>query len=50
VFGELDIRASRVIFVHGSVDPWHALGITQARTKNNVAVFINGKTIIINII
>ncbi|KAL5238760.1 hypothetical protein ACI65C_006170 [Semiaphis heraclei] len=42
MFGELNIRDSRVIFVHGSVDPWHALGITQARTKNNVAIFING--------
>ncbi|XP_025192131.1 putative serine protease K12H4.7 [Melanaphis sacchari] len=42
MFGELNIRESRVLFVHGSVDPWHALGITHARTKNNVAIFING--------
>lgn len=41
-YGGLDIREDRVIFVHGSVDPWHALGITHARTKNNVAIFING--------
>lgn len=43
MYGELNIRVSRVIFVHGSVDPWHALGITQTRTKNNIAIFINGK-------
>lgn len=43
VYGELNIRVSRVIFVHGTVDPWHALGITQTRTKNNIAIFINGK-------
>jgi len=42
MFGELNIRDSRVIFVHGSVDPWHALGITHTNTKNNVAIYIEG--------
>uniref|UniRef100_A0A2S2NHX9 Putative serine protease K12H4.7 n=2 Tax=Aphidini TaxID=33387 RepID=A0A2S2NHX9_SCHGA len=42
MFGDLNIIESRVLFIHGSVDPWHALGITHARTKNNVAIFING--------
>jgi len=42
MYGELNIKESRVIYVHGSVDPWHALGITQTKTKNNVAIYIEG--------
>lgn len=29
MYGELNIRQDRIIFVHGSVDPWHALGVTE---------------------
>lgn len=43
MYGELNIREGRVIYVHGSVDPWHALGITQTRLENTVAIYINGK-------
>lgn len=42
MYGELHIREGRVIYVHGSVDPWHALGITQTKIPNNVAIFIEG--------
>jgi hypothetical protein len=43
MYGELNIREGRVIYVHGSVDPWHALGITHTKVKDNVAIFIQGK-------
>ncbi|KAI8430931.1 hypothetical protein MSG28_001047 [Choristoneura fumiferana] len=33
-YGSLDIPVSRVVYVHGSVDPWHALGITKTRTAH----------------
>jgi hypothetical protein len=29
VYGGLDIDATNVIFPSGSIDPWHALGITE---------------------
>jgi len=48
MYGELNIRGSRVIYVHGSVDPWHALGITETRTKNTVSIYINGKANVCN--
>jgi hypothetical protein len=42
--------ASRVIFINGSIDPWHALGLTPNSTNfeevaasNNTVIFIKGK-------
>lgn len=43
LYGELNIREERIVYVHGSVDPWHALGITKTKTKNTVSIYINGK-------
>lgn len=31
------------MFVHGSVDPWHALGITTTKDNGAPAIFIEGK-------
>lgn len=45
MYGELNIKAERIIYVHGSVDPWHALGITHTRTINTVAIYIKGTTL-----
>ncbi|XP_019872170.1 putative serine protease K12H4.7 [Aethina tumida] len=42
LYGALDIDVSNVVFVHGSVDPWHALGITKARSPNAPAIYIEG--------
>lgn len=42
MYGELNIKEGRVIYVHGSVDPWHALGITHTKVKDNVAIYIQG--------
>ncbi|ENN72329.1 hypothetical protein YQE_10964, partial [Dendroctonus ponderosae] len=33
---------SNVVFVHGSVDPWHMLGITKTINANAPAIFIKG--------
>ncbi|KAI1297164.1 putative serine protease K12H4.7 [Halotydeus destructor] len=43
-YGAQGLRPSRVIFPNGSIDPWHALGIT-ANTQvgwKSQAVYING--------
>ncbi|XP_050530554.1 putative serine protease K12H4.7 [Daktulosphaira vitifoliae] len=42
MYGELNIKENRVIYVHGSVDPWHALGITETKIPNTAAIYING--------
>lgn len=41
-YGGYDIRSSRIVFPNGSIDPWHALGITQDITPDLPAVFIKG--------
>uniref|UniRef100_A0A8D8UV26 Serine protease K12H4.7 n=1 Tax=Cacopsylla melanoneura TaxID=428564 RepID=A0A8D8UV26_9HEMI len=41
-YGALDLEVSRVVFVHGSIDPWHALGIYQTRSNQAPAIYING--------
>ncbi|CAG9854739.1 unnamed protein product [Phyllotreta striolata] len=42
IYGGLDIKVSNVVFVHGSLDPWHKLGITQTRDKDAPAILIKG--------
>ncbi|XP_011495298.1 PREDICTED: putative serine protease K12H4.7 [Ceratosolen solmsi marchali] len=44
IFGALDLSnvISNVVFVHGSIDPWHALGITKSSNPNAPAIYING--------
>lgn len=44
-YGGRDIKVTRVIFVNGSIDPWHKLGITAKNetTSENVVIFINGQ-------
>lgn len=42
-YGALEISVSRVVFVHGSVDPWHALGITNTVDNDAPAIYIHGK-------
>ena len=29
MYGSKDIQVSNVVFVHGSIDPWHAMGVTK---------------------
>ena len=41
-YGGLDLMVSNVVFVHGSIDPWHAVGITQNAPAETSAIFIHG--------
>lgn len=41
-YGALGIKISKVIFPNGSIDPWHALGVTTDLGPDARAIFING--------
>nr|XP_018897159.1 PREDICTED: putative serine protease K12H4.7 [Bemisia tabaci] len=41
-YGGYTLPVSRVIFVHGSVDPWSPLGITSNPPDGSYAIFIKG--------
>lgn len=41
-YGGYDIHSSRIVFPNGSIDPWHALGITSDISPELPAVFIKG--------
>ncbi|KAJ8962948.1 hypothetical protein NQ314_005665 [Rhamnusium bicolor] len=43
LYGALDIEVSNVVFVHGTVDPWHALGITKTISQGAPAIYIKGE-------
>jgi len=41
-YGGLDIEVSNTVFVHGSGDPWHRMGITETNKSGMEAIFIEG--------
>ena len=41
-YGGLAMSVTNVVFVHGSLDPWHALGITQSLSASAPAILIEG--------
>jgi len=42
-YGGYDYEGSRVVFVNGNIDPWHALGFTtKAPNKQTSTIFIEG--------
>lgn len=43
LYGALNLQVTNVVFVHGSVDPWHVLGITHSSNLQAPAIYINGK-------
>lgn len=43
VYGGLDIDVTNVVFVHGSIDPWHALGVTTTVRPLAPAILIEGE-------
>ena len=43
-YGGGEIQVTKVVFPNGSIDPWHALGITEDVSDNTTAVFIEGRT------
>lgn len=44
-YGELHAETTNVIYIHGSIDPWHALGLTETMRESMPAIYIKGKTI-----
>ena len=41
-YGGVDMKVTNVVFVHGSIDPWHAMGITQDAPAKSSTIFIEG--------
>ena len=41
MYGAKNIEVTNVVFVHGTFDPWHALGITEDKGPNK-AILIPG--------
>lgn len=41
-YGGLKPQVTNVIFIHGSIDPWHALGLTNLSNATFPSIFING--------
>ena len=41
-YGGLEISVSNVVFVHGSIDPWHAMGVLESRSESAPAILISG--------
>ncbi|XP_069178530.1 putative serine protease K12H4.7 [Procambarus clarkii] len=42
VYGGYNLKVTRVVFPNGSIDPWHALGVTSDLSTDATAIFING--------
>ncbi|XP_024883400.1 putative serine protease K12H4.7 [Temnothorax curvispinosus] len=42
LYGALNLQVTNVVFVHGSIDPWHVLGITQSSNQQAPAIYIKG--------
>ena len=41
-YGGREVKATNIVFPNGSIDPWHALGITKDIGPTLRAVFIEG--------
>eukprot|EP00092_Neocalanus_flemingeri_P028013 GFUD01030416.1.p1 GENE.GFUD01030416.1~~GFUD01030416.1.p1 ORF type:complete len:490 (+),score=98.51 GFUD01030416.1:89-1558(+) len=41
-YGGLNLKVNNVVFVQGSIDPWHAMGITKDVSAKSPAIFIEG--------
>ena len=41
-YGGYGLKVTRVVFPNGSIDPWHALGITKDISQEAVAIYIKG--------
>lgn len=42
LYGALNLQVTNVVFVHGSIDPWHVLGIIQSSNPQAPAIYIKG--------
>ncbi|XP_037085863.1 putative serine protease K12H4.7 [Pollicipes pollicipes] len=41
-YGGRGLRVRRVVFINGSIDPWHAMGRTATRHRHTPVIYING--------
>ena len=42
MYGGYELKVRRVVFPNGSIDPWHALGVTKDLSKEATAIYIQG--------
>lgn len=43
VYGGMKIKATRIVFIHGEIDPWNRLGITKTNRRSNFdSILIRG--------
>ncbi len=42
MYGAKEINVTNVVFVQGSIDPWHAMGVTQDLNEDAKAIYISG--------
>ena len=43
-YGGFTPAVSNVVFVHGSVDPWHAMGVLEDLSAQATSIYITGRT------
>ena len=41
-YGSIDLDVQNVVFVHGSIDPWHAMGRVIDLNEDSPAIMITG--------
>ena len=44
-YGGFNLKVTRVVFINGAVDPWHALGIVNDLNPESPAIFIKGNSL-----
>jgi hypothetical protein len=42
MYHDLRNKTSRIVYLHGSIDPWNGLGLTEPKANNSVSIFIEG--------
>ena len=48
-YGAKELDVDNVVFVHGSIDPWHAMGRTRDLNEDAPAIMIKGEPCLINL-
>jgi hypothetical protein len=43
-FGGLNPNVTRVLYTHGTLDPWHLLGITENLNAETAVILIEGES------
>ena len=49
-YGGINLNVQNVVFVHGSIDPWHAMGRLTDLNENSPAIVIPGEPVLFLII